>query len=50
MVFLKIPQISQGNICARVSSLIKLIKEILAQVFSGEFCKIFENTYFEAHL
>ena len=56
-VFLKISQISQENICARVSFLIKLqtsgnffIKEALAQVFSYQFCKIFINKFFIEHL
>ena len=50
-VFLKISQKLQENTCARVSFLIKLQadacnyieKETLAQVFYGEFCKIFQN-------
>ena len=25
-------------------------KETLAQVFSGEFCQVFKNTYFKEHL
>ena len=52
-VFLKISQNSQENTCARVSFLLKLQafcdlirKEILAQVFSCEFCEICKNTYF----
>ena len=53
-VFLKIPQNSQENTCARVSFLIKLQsgglqiyqKEILKQVYSCEFCEIFKNTFF----
>ena len=50
-VFLKIPQNSQENTCVRVSFLIKLHacnfikKEILAQVFSCEFCEISKNTF-----
>ena len=41
----------QENTCATVSFLIKLLKnfikkEALAQVFSCEFCEIFENTFF----
>ena len=48
-----------GNTCAEVSVLKKLQaspgwnyieKEILAQIFSSEFCKIFKNTYFVEHL
>ena len=27
-----------------------LLKETLAQVFSGEFCEIFKNTFFTEHL
>ena len=57
-VFLEILQNSQENICARVSFSIKLQasglqlnkKEILAQVFSCEFCKISKNTFFTEHL
>ena len=53
-VFLKIPQNSHGNTCARVSFLIKLQarglhlieKETLSQVFSCEFCEIFKNPFF----
>ena len=55
-VFLEISQNSQENTCARVtfvSFLIKLqasglqlyLKEILAQVFSYEFCEIVKNTF-----
>ena len=53
--FLKIPQNSQENACARVSFLIKLQasasacnfikKETLAHVFSCEFCEISKNTF-----
>ena len=39
-VFLKISQNSQENNCARIK------KKNLAQVFSGEFCKIFKNIFF----
>ena len=42
VVFLKISQISQQNICVGVSVLIK--------VFSCEIFEIFQNTYFEEHL
>ena len=42
-MFLKISQNSQGNTCARVS-------ETQAQVFSCEFCEIFNNTFFTEHL
>ena len=53
-VFLEISQNSQENTCARVSFLIKLQalacnfikKEILTQVFSGEFCETSKNTFF----
>ena len=53
-VFLEISQNAQENTCARVSFLIKLQagacnfikKEILAQVFSCEFCEISKNTFF----
>ena len=52
-VFLKILQNSQKNTCVRVSFLIKLQascnfikKEVLAQVFSYELCKIFKNTFY----
>ena len=52
--FLKISQNSKESTYARVSFLIKLQpetcnfikKEILAQVFSCEFCEIFNNTFF----
>ena len=46
-VFLEISQNSQGNTCARISILTKLDfinTEILAQMFSCEFCEIFKNT------
>ena len=57
-LFLKISQNSQENTCARVSFLINckseacnfIRKETLALMFSGEFCEIFKNTYFEEHL
>ena len=47
----------QGNTCARVTFLIKLLvwacnfikKEALAQVVSGEFCKIFKTSFFIEH-
>ena len=43
--FLKIPQNSQENACARVPcNFIK--KETLAQAFSSEFCEIFKSTVF----
>ena len=49
-VFLKTSQISQENTCARVSFLINLqATEILAQVFSCEFCEIFKKTFFIEH-
>ena len=53
-VFLEILQNSQENICARVSFFnnvadlrpaILFKKETLAQVFSGEYCKISKNTF-----
>ena len=56
-VFLKILQNSQGSTCvslflikfqASASSTSK--KEILAKVFSREFCKIFNTTFFREHL
>ena len=53
-VVLKISQNSQENTCARVSFLLNLllicnfiIKEILAQVFSCEFCKFFKNPFLQ---
>ena len=57
LVLLEISQNSQENTCARVSFLIKLQalglrqatllkKQTLAQEFSCEFCRIFENTFF----
>ena len=55
--FLEILQNLQENTCARVSFLIKLqappgnlLKKILAQVFSSEFCKISNNTFFTEYL
>ena len=53
-VFLKTSQNSQESTYARVYILIKLQalespfikKETLAQMFSGEFCKIYKNTFF----
>ena len=50
---LKISQNLQENICARVSFLIKLQacnfikKEILEQVFSCKFCKVFMNIFLQ---
>ena len=51
MVFLKISQNSQENTCAGVSFLIKLQKSGLQHYLkrdssTGEFCKIFNNTFF----
>ena len=50
-VFIKVSQISQANICAGVSVLIKLLawslqlylKETPTQVFPSEFCEVFRN-------
>ena len=39
-------QKSQENTCARVSFLNFIKKETLTQVFSCEFCEIFENNFF----
>ena len=47
-MFLEISQNSQENICVRVCFLIK--KENLVQVFSCEFCKISNDTFFTEHL
>ena len=61
-MFLEILQNSQENACVIVLFSIKLYawglpeacnfikKETLAQVFSCEFCKISENTFFTEHL
>ena len=52
-VILKVSKNSTENICARVFFLNKeslFKKGTLAQAFSCEFCKIFENTYFTEHL
>ena len=57
-VFLKISQISQKKHLCWSLFLIKLqafraatlLKEILTQVFSCEYCKIFKNTYSEEYL
>ena len=55
-MFLKIPQYSQENTCARISFLIKLQtcnyikKETLTQLFPCEISEIFENIYFEVYL
>ena len=57
-VFLKIPQNSQENTCARVSLIMKLQaqacnfikKETLVLVFDCEFCEISKNTCFTEHL
>ena len=43
-------QKSQENTCARVSFLNFIKKETLTQVFSCEFCEIFENNFFIEHL
>ena len=51
-VSLEISQNSQENTCSRVSFLIRpedcnlINKETLTQMFSCEFCKIFQNTFF----
>ena len=56
VVFLEISQNSEKITCARVSFSIKLQacnfikKEILAQVFSCQFCEIFKDTLFTEHL
>ena len=53
MVFLEISQNRQENTCARISFLIKnfiIKREILEQVFSSEFDKIFKNTFSTVHL
>ena len=50
MVFVEISQNSQENTCARISFLIKLQlikKEILAQVFSCEFCEILRTPFLQ---
>ena len=47
---LKISQNSQGNTFDRVSFLIKLQAETLAQRFACESCKIFKNTFFMKHI
>ena len=48
-VFLKILQNSQKKICTRTSFLIKacnfIEEELLAQVFSCEFCEFFKNIF-----
>ena len=49
-VFLEISQNSQENTCSRVSFLIKLQAETLAQMFPCKFCEISENTFFTEHL
>ena len=50
-VFLEVSQNSQENTGFGVSFLIKFIKrEILAQVFSYEFCKVSKNIFFTEHL
>ena len=50
-VFLEVSQNSQENTGFGVSFLTKFIKrEILAQVFSYEFCKISKNIFFTEHL
>ena len=55
MVFLNILRNSQKNTSARVSFIVKeawifIKNEILAQVFSCEFLKIFRNTFFTENL
>ena len=57
-MFLKIPQNSPENICAKVSFLKScrtqvcnfIKKETLTQMFSCEFCEISESTFFTIHL
>ena len=44
-VFLEISQNSHENTCARVSFLIKLQAETLAQLFCCKFCKIFKKIF-----
>ena len=45
-VFLETSQNWQENTCARVSFLIKMQAETLAQVFSCKFCEISKNTFY----
>ena len=49
-MFLKISQNPQEHTCARLSFLMKLQAEALAQVFSFEFCEISKNNFFTEHL
>ena len=57
-LFLQILQFSRESTCVGVSFLIKLLafrpatllKKTPIQVFSCEYCEIFQNTYFEKHL
>ena len=48
-VFLKILQNSQENTCARIS-LMQAWPEILAEVFSCQFCKISKSNFFTEHI
>ena len=48
-MFLKILQNSQENTCARIS-LMQAWPEILAEVFSCQFCKISKSTFFTEHI
>ena len=51
MMFLKISQNSQENICVRISFFCKFIKkEILGQMFSCQFCDISKNIFYTEHL
>ena len=49
-MFLKISQNPQEHTCARLSFLMKLQAEALAQVFSFEFCEVSKNNFFTEHL
>ena len=49
-MFSEISQNPQENTCAIVSFFLRFKQEILAQVFSCEFCEISKNTFFTEHL
>ena len=49
-MFLKMSQNSQEHTCARLSFLMKLQAEALAQLFSFEFCEVSKNNFFTEHL
>ena len=46
----KCPELEYSEAATRPQACNFIKKEILAQVFSGEFCEISKNTFFTEHL